>query len=255
MMTTVTPRSTLPSPYRNAALVLHQETNVAIRDIVVAATDNDILRDTPGITTPTNDGRRTVINALKTLLDDGIVKTLQVFHARTVDNEQEHRIAKATVEPLLEQAAARIAAVVEAELPVNHPTLKGIIHVDVDKMTEDLRCRIKSLEDKLEETKSTLKRKASTSRDIATLQNQKKKAKNMEGDGTKSNKTPGNAVALSTTTPNKNKKRRRKATTKNPNATPANDNASTTANKRPRKSATGHKFGGKGKGKPTAARN
>ena len=198
-------------------------------------------------------GRETVINALKTLLDEGIVKTLKVFQARAVDNEQDRRIAKATVEPQLEQAAARIAAVVEAERPVNHPTLKGIIHVDVDKMTEDLRCHIKSLEDKLEETKSTLKRKASTSRNIATLQ--KKKAKNAEGDGTKSNKTPGNAVALSTATPNKNKRGKRKATTKNPNATPAHNNASTTANKKPRKRATGRKSGGRGKGKPTAARN
>ena len=85
------------------------------------------------------------------------------------------------MEPPLEQAAARIAAVIEAERPVNHPTLKGIIHVDVEKMTEELRRRVKSLEAKLEETKSNLKRKASTSRDTATLH--KKKAKNAEGDG------------------------------------------------------------------------
>jgi hypothetical protein len=217
--TMVTPRSILPCPYRNAASLLHHETTAAIRDIVVAATGNDIPRDIPGVTMPTIDGQETVINALQTLLDSGIVKTLQVFQARAEDNEQDRRIAKATVEPLLEQAAARIAAVVEAEQPVNHPTLKGIIHVDVNKMTEELCCRIKSLEAQLEETKSTLKRKASTSRDTATLQ--KKKAKNAEGNSTKLNKTPGNAVARPTVIPNKNKKWKRKTATTNPKSTHA----------------------------------
>ena len=76
------------------------------------------------------------------LLDKGIVKMLQVFKARTVNNKQDRCIMKATAEPLLEQAAARIAAVVEAEQPVNCPTLKRIIHVDVEKMTEELRRRV-----------------------------------------------------------------------------------------------------------------
>jgi hypothetical protein len=125
-------------------------------------------------------------------------------------------------------------------------------------MTEELRRRVKSLEAKLEETKSTLKRKASTSRDTATLH--KKKAKNAEGDGKKSNKTPGNAVARSTVIPNKNKKWKRTATTtptttttKKLLGTPAgNDGASTNTNKR---KATGYKSGGKRGGKPTAANN
>jgi hypothetical protein len=59
---------------------------------------------------------------------------------------------KATVEPLLEQVAARIAAVVEAERPANCLTLKGLIHDDVDKTTEELRRRVKSLEAKLGNT-------------------------------------------------------------------------------------------------------
>jgi hypothetical protein len=48
-----------------------------------------------------------------------------------------------------EQAAARIAVVVEAECATNHPTLKGLIHEDVDKTTDELRGRIQSLESKL----------------------------------------------------------------------------------------------------------
>ena len=99
-------------------------------------------------------------------------------------------------------------------------------------------------------------------RDTATFQ-QKKKAKNMKGNSTKSNKTPGNAVTHSTLVPNKNKTWKRKATpTKHPNPktsagkfTPAgNNNATTFTNKKHWKN-TGRKSGGRREWKPTAARN
>ena len=124
----------------------------------------------------------------------------------------------------------------------------------------------------LEETKSSLKQKASTSRDNATLH--KKKAKNAEGNGKKSNKTPGNAVARSTVIPNKNKKWKSNKTTGNtvtpstiiPNknkkwkgktatSTPASNNASTSANKKPWKKSAVRKSGGRREGKPIATRN
>ena len=38
---------------------------------------------------------------------------------------------------------------VEAERPTNRPTLKGLIHEDVDKTTDELRRHIQSLESKL----------------------------------------------------------------------------------------------------------
>jgi hypothetical protein len=254
----------------------HRITTEAIRDIVVTATGND-SPNVPEVPMPPNDGRETVINALKKLLDDGIVKPLQMFHALAVNNEQDRRIIKATSEPLLEQAATRIAAVVEAERPVNHPTLKGIIHVDVEKMTDDLRRRIKSLEAQCEEARSSLKRKAPTSRDTATLH--KKKAKNVEGDGRKSNKTPGNAVARFTEIPNKNKKWKSYKTTRDANkkwietaksttgnanknwkgkptaSTPAIDNATTATYKKTWRGNTGHKSGGRKGPKSTVARN
>ena len=88
-------------------------------------------------TMPTINGRAAVISALKTLLDDGIITPLRVFHARVINNAQDPRITKATVEPQLEHAAAHIVAVVEAERPANRPTLKGLIHDDVDKTTEE----------------------------------------------------------------------------------------------------------------------
>jgi hypothetical protein len=186
---------------------------------------------------------------------------MRVFHACVVNNAQDRRIVKATVEPQLQHAAARIAAVVEAEGPTNRPTLKGLIHDDVDKATEELYRRIQLLEAKLGETKNALKRTTATSGDTATPI--RKKTKNKRGNTTKSNKTPGTAFAPSAVIPNKNKTWKRTATktpttppTKNPPATPAgNDNASTPASKKPRKKATGRKSGGKGRGKPTATRN
>jgi hypothetical protein len=213
--TLVTPRSTLTTPvlinpYVSAASVLHRETTAAIRNIVTTAT-TDAPSETPGVTTRVINGREAVINALVKLLKDGIIKPLKAFHAHTAAYEQTRRIAKATIEPQLEQAAARIAAVVEAERPINHSTIKGLIHVDVDKSTDELRRRIQSLEAKLGETKNILKRTAATSEDAAMLQ--RKKAKNAEGDGKKSNKTPGTAVAHSNAIPNKDKTWQRTTTT------------------------------------------
>ena len=147
----------LRNDFRQAASLLHHETNAAIREIVTITADEDVPRKTTDSTTPMIDRRAAVISALKTLLDNGIVMPMQVFHARIVDNAQDRRITKATVEPQLEHAAARIAAVVEAERPANRPTLKGLIHDDVDEKTEELYRRIQSIEAKLGETKNALK--------------------------------------------------------------------------------------------------
>jgi len=118
--------------------LLHHETNAAIREIVTITADEDFPRKITDSMTPMIDRRAAVISALKTLLDNGIVTPM-------------------TVEPQLEHAAARIAAVVEAERPANRPTLKGLIHDDVDKKTKELYRRIQSLEAKLGETKNVLK--------------------------------------------------------------------------------------------------
>jgi len=151
------------------------------------------------------------------------------------------------VEPSLEQAAAHITAVVEAECPANHPTLKGLIHDDVDKTTEELRRRVQSLEAKLGET-NAMKGKG---------------AKNERGGDKKSKTTSGTVVAPSTVTPkSKNRKattktkRKKNPATKDSPASPAgNDNAFNAARKKSRKKATTRKSGGKGRGKPAAARN
>ncbi len=71
------------------------------------------------LTAPSIGGRATIVRALKMLLDSRIIMPLQVFHACIINNKQDQRIAKVTVEPLLNQAAVRTAAIVEAKRPAN----------------------------------------------------------------------------------------------------------------------------------------
>jgi hypothetical protein len=121
-------------------------------------------------------GRTIVLVAMKKLMEQGLVGPLLQFHACITRNQQEQRIAKATIEPCLTSAAERIAAVVEAERPASRPTLKGLIHDDVDKTTDELKGRIQLLEAKLGN----------------------KQAKNVKGDG---KKKKGKAVAQKNTKP------------------------------------------------------
>ena len=238
---TQTPGTILPgNPYVRASSLLHRETAAAIWEIN-APTDSTV--DTPmdnmiDMTTPSIGGRMNVITALKTLLDQGIVEPIRQFHTCLTSNEQERRISKATVEPALEQAAARIAAVVEAERPTNRPTLKGLIHEDVDKTTKELRCRIQSLESKM----------------VASS------AKNELGGGkTKSMKPKGTATAQTKKSKptNQKPKSKKKAPTPRKSSKPSpadNSNASTTAAKNPKEKKSRIKSSGNGRGKKTAAR-
>ena len=142
------------------------------------------------------------------------------------------------VKHALEQAAACIATVVEAEHPTNHPTLKGLIHEDLDETTEEVRWRIQSLESKL----------------VASL------AKNNLGGGKKKMmKTKGTV-----TTPTKNSKPtgqslrlKKKAPTSpktNSHHSPTGkSNVSTTAAKNPKKKKSRIKSSGNGRGKKTVA--
>ncbi len=152
---TRTPGSIIPgNPYVQASLLLHEETAMAIRDIH-APKGKDVPVESVGVTGLIIGGRAPIINALKALINEGIIAPLKQFHACIIINKQERWIAKATTEPNLEQAAAQITAVVEAEQPPNRPTLKGLIHNDVDKTTEELCRRIQSLKAKLLAKKGT----------------------------------------------------------------------------------------------------
>jgi len=126
---TVTPGSIFPgNTFVRGTSVLHTEITAAIRDSNAPFGGVDARLNASILVAPTIGGRAPIISALKTLLDDGIIKPLLIFHARIVHNAQDRRIANATVDLSLEQAAARIAAIVEAERPANRPTLKGLIH-------------------------------------------------------------------------------------------------------------------------------
>jgi hypothetical protein len=144
----------------------------------------ELVADTTKITIG---GQAIVISALKALFDQGIVKPIRQFHVQLISNKEMHRIVKATVQPTLEDDAACIAAVVEAECPATRPTLKGLIHKDVNKTTKELCHHIQSLEAKLSATTP------------------KNAAKNREGGGSKSK-------AGSVTAPKKPKPQTKKST-------------------------------------------
>jgi hypothetical protein len=111
-------------------------------------------------------GQAIVISTLKVLLDQGIVEHIRLFCVQLISNKETCRITKATAQPTLEDAAACITAVVEAECPANRPTLKGLIHKDVEKTTKELCRRIQSLEAKLSATTSKSAAKNGESGDL-----------------------------------------------------------------------------------------
>jgi hypothetical protein len=99
-------------------------------------------------------GHVIILNALRQLVEHGLIIPLQRFHSQIKQNEQERRITKATVESCLAPTAERIAAVVEAKCPASRPTIKGLIQEDVDTLAEKLRRRIQSLKGKLAQEKN-----------------------------------------------------------------------------------------------------
>ncbi len=92
-------------------------------------------------------GRAIVLNALHILVEHGLVVPLQRFHTQIKRNEQERRIARGTVKPCLTSTADCIAAVVEDERPASRPSLKRLNQEDVVVSTEELKRRVKSLEE------------------------------------------------------------------------------------------------------------
>jgi hypothetical protein len=144
---TITPGTIIPgNPYVGASSLLHHKTAAALREISIYQESEDTLMELVANSTKiTIGGWAIIITALKALLDQGIVEPIRVFCVQLVSNKETCRITKATAQPTLEDAAACIAVVVEAERPATRPTLKGLIYKDVDKTTEELRCHIQSL--------------------------------------------------------------------------------------------------------------
>jgi hypothetical protein len=142
--TTITPGTIIPgNPYVRAPSLLHRKTADALMEINIPWEPEDMPMELVANSTDiTSGGQAILISTLKVLLDQGIVEPIRLFCMQLISNKETCQITKATVQPALEDAATRITAVVEAERPATRPTLKGLIHKDVDKTTEELRCRI-----------------------------------------------------------------------------------------------------------------
>jgi hypothetical protein len=89
----MTPRPIFPGNYFVCtSLLLHAETALALHELNIHPPNKDTTMNIVKI-----GGRTTIINALKRLLDDGIIMPLQVFHVHIVNSEQEWCIKKATI--------------------------------------------------------------------------------------------------------------------------------------------------------------
>jgi hypothetical protein len=148
---TITPGTIIPGNlYFQASCLLHCKTAAALREINIPQEPEDTMMELVADSTEiTIGGQAIIISALKALLDQGIVEPIRLFRVQLISNKETRRITKATVQPALENTTALIAVVVEAEHPATRPTLKGLIHKDVDKTTKELCRRIQSLEAKL----------------------------------------------------------------------------------------------------------
>jgi hypothetical protein len=131
-------------------------------------------------------GRGAVTHDLYGLLKHGVLEPRDAFLLAVQTSEQTKRIKKASKPVHLDETAARIAAVVEAERPVNHSTLVGVIRHEQskDSRVDDLQREIQSLKAKLG-VKSSAPAKAAT--------NSTKVPKNKNGGG--KNNTHGQAAA------------------------------------------------------------
>jgi hypothetical protein len=200
---TITPGTIIPgNPYVRASSLLHHKTATALREINIPQEPEDMPMELVANSTKiTMGGQAIIISALKALLDQGIVEPIRLFCVQLISNKETHRITKATAQPTLEDAAACIAVVVEAECPATRPTLKGLIHKDVDKTTKELRHRIQSLEAKLSATTP------------------KSAAKNGEGGGLKSK--AGSVTAQQKPKPQNKKSTSEKKKTATPKKKPA----------------------------------
>ncbi len=101
-MVMMTPDTILPrNDFVRASLTLRTEIELAICELNAPTAIKDTKMTAVNLAAPPIGGCATIVSTLKTLLDNGVVMPLQVFHARIINNKQDQWIGKATVEPLL----------------------------------------------------------------------------------------------------------------------------------------------------------
>ncbi len=105
--TRITPNSTstiIPgNHYVRASSLLWAETNSAIWELQTNPQGDVMMAEEDDTNLTIIGGRAIVLNALRQLLEHGLVVPIQRFHAQIKKNEQERCIAKATVEPCLKR--------------------------------------------------------------------------------------------------------------------------------------------------------
>ena len=129
-------------------------------------------------------GRDIIIGSVRELVVKGFFNSMEIFDKQVKLQEESKRVKKATLKPLLSNAAERIAVIVNAERPVAPATLRGLVREEA--------CNTSQMEHELQPLKAQMKLlMLGKKKPPPTTQHQKKSnhtsssasAKNGKGDG------------------------------------------------------------------------
>ena len=95
----------------------------------------------------TNAPREELLTKLAEFVKHAIHNPITTYHATHSRTIATKRILQATTPSIYRTTAQRIAAAIQKEPPVSHPTLTGLISECTRKHTADLRLKLKSLQD------------------------------------------------------------------------------------------------------------
>jgi len=176
-------------------------------------------------------GRDIIIGSVRELVVKGFFNSMEIFDKQVKLQEESKRVKKATLKPLLSNAAERIAVIVNAERPVAPATLRGLVREEASSNTSQMERKLQSLKTQMESLMSGKKKPPPTTK------HQKK------GSHTSSNASAKNGKGAG--------KNKGKAATKKPSSHPkaaGSKPATIAANKNKRPNPSKSKSNGK---KPT----
>ena len=142
MSPAVPPSSARSSNRTNQAINSINQPSTSTADTPMADNDDDLAHTA---------GRGAVTHDLYGIVKNGVLEPRDAFLLAVQTSEQTKRIKNASKPAQLDETAARIAAVVEAERPVEHSTLVGVIRQEQSKdpRVEDLQREVQSLKARL----------------------------------------------------------------------------------------------------------
>ena len=95
-------------------------------------------------------GRDVIIRSVRDLIVKGFFNPMEMFDKQVKLQEESKRVKKATLKPMLSNAADRIANVINAERPVAPATLRGLVREEASNNTSQMERELQSLKAQME---------------------------------------------------------------------------------------------------------